>query len=238
MNGIQPPILMYHAIAAAEEDPNALCVSPQRFEAQMAYLKRRNLRGVSVRELRRAAATGGTRGMVGLTFDDGYENFLQEAVPVLERAGFSATVFVVGGLLGAENSWDLIPRMKLLGADGVREVSERGMEVGSHSMSHARLHGLRLEALELEVGESRRVLSEVTGEAVEGFCYPYGSLDSRAVEAAREAGYSYACAYKARVTRDSYDLPRAFVGERDGTLRLAVKLLVNSKLSWTPRISR
>lgn len=234
MNGIQSPILMYHAIAAAEKDPNALCVSPQRFEAQMAYLKQRNLRGVSVRELRRAAATRGTRGLVGLTFDDGYDNFLQEAVPVLESAGFSATVYVVGGMLGAENSWDPIPRMKLLGADGVREVSARGMEVGSHSMSHARLHGLGLEALELEVGESRRVLSEVTGETVEGFCYPYGSLDSRAIEAVRKAGYSYACAYKERVTRDDYDLPRAFVGERDGALRLAVKLLVNSKLHWTP----
>ena len=52
-------------------DPNMLCTSPERFEAQMLYLKQRNLRGVSVRELLFAMRTGDARRLVGLTFDDG-----------------------------------------------------------------------------------------------------------------------------------------------------------------------
>ncbi len=219
-----PGILAYHAVARVADDPNRICVSPQRFEAQMRYLKRRGLRGVSVQELLRAAGTERARRLVGLTFDDGYENFLTNAVPVLERFGFSATVFLVGGMLGAENTWDERPRMKLLGAEGIRETAERGMEIGSHGMSHTRLAGLPIARLEEEVVESRRVLGEVLDEAVEGFCYPYGSVDAAASRVARRAGYSYACACWTRVERNAYDLPRAPVWELDGPSMLTGKL--------------
>jgi peptidoglycan/xylan/chitin deacetylase (PgdA/CDA1 family) len=215
---------MYHAIAPIADDPNRLCVSPRRFEAQMQFLKRHALRGVSVRELLRAMGTGQAGDLVGLTFDDAYENFLFAAVPILERFGFSATVFAVGGMLGMTNTWDERPRMRLLGADGIREAARRGMEVGSHGMSHVRLSGLRPEALEKELVESRRELGEVLGEAVEGCCYPYGSLDRRVVRAARHAGYSYACACWTQVEGSQYDLPRPPVWEADGSLMLKAKL--------------
>lgn len=114
--------------------------------------------------------------------------------------------------------------MDLLGADGLREVAERGMEVGSHGRSHIRLSGLDPGVLEEEVSESRRILEAVLDGGVAGFCYPYGSLDGRAIRAVRRAGYDYACAYKTRVERSLYDIPRTYVGERDGDLRLALKL--------------
>jgi len=190
----------------------------------MSFLKRSGLRGVSVRELLRAMGTEGARGLVGLTFDDGYDNFLHAALPILERYGFSATVFAVGGLLGAENTWDERPRMRLLEAEGIREAARRGMEVGSHGMRHIRLSGLRTEQLEKEVVESRRVLGEVLGEAVEGFCYPYGSVDGAAARSVHQAGYTYACACWTRVESSIYDLPRPPVWEIDGPLMLAAKL--------------
>ena len=219
-----PPVIMYHAVDRLPEDPNKVCVTPERFEAQMRYLKRRGLRGASVRELVAAASLGKARRLVGLTFDDGYENFLEYALPVLERSGFSATVFALAGKLGEENTWDRGPRMKLLGADGLREISSRGMEVGSHGDTHVRLSGLKPEALEKEVSQSRRALNEALGEEVAGFCYPYGSVDERAVREVRRAGYTYACAYKTRVVRDVHDLPRIHAGEKDGRVRLALKL--------------
>jgi peptidoglycan/xylan/chitin deacetylase (PgdA/CDA1 family) len=215
---------MYHAISRLSYDPNKVCVSPERFESQMLYLKRRGLRGVSVGKLIRATEAGNARRLVGLTFDDGYESFLQNAVPVLERFGFTATVFVVGGMLGRENDWDREPRLKLLDADGVRQASDRGMEVGSHGMSHTRLSRLDAESLEQEVIGGRRILREVLGRDVEGFCYPYGDLDQLTVQVVRRAGHGYACAYKVRIEQDRYDIPRIYVGERDGSLRLALKL--------------
>jgi peptidoglycan/xylan/chitin deacetylase (PgdA/CDA1 family) len=222
-----PRILMYHGICKLSRDPNGACTSIERFRAQMNYLKIRNLRGVSVRELLRAEST---RGLIGLTFDDGYENFLQAAVPVLEGFGFSATVFVVSGLLGEENDWkhdfEPRPRLKLLPASGVREVAERGMEVGSHGASHVGLRGLDPELLQKEVKVSREALGEALGREVEGFCYPYGSLDDAAIQAVRTAGYGYACAVTKRKGWDAHSLPRIPVSEKDSLHRFATKLSV------------
>lgn len=224
-----PRILMYHAVCPLPDNPNKIFTSPELFQAQMRHLKQRNLRGVSMRELCRAVSMGNAKRLVGLTFDDGYENFLQNALPVLERFGFSATVFVVGGMLGEENNWAFRhvprPQMKLLGVEGIREVSARGMEVGSHSMTHSKLSGLEPELLEKEVSDSRRILSEVLGEAVDGFCYPYGALDSTSIQAVRRARYAYACAVVTRVERNVYDLPRINVVE-DDLLRFAAKLRI------------
>ncbi len=185
-----------------------------------------------MRELRSAMETGDAGNLVGLTFDDGYEDFLSTAVPILEQLGFSATLFVVSGLLGGENSWEHRggprPRLKLLGLDGVREVSTRGMEIGGHTTSHPRLSGLGAQALSEEIGRDRQVLSEMLGEPVEGFCYPYGDLDAQVIRTVREAGYDYACAIKRQVEHTVYDWPRIYVGDRDHPFKLGVKLKLRS----------
>jgi peptidoglycan/xylan/chitin deacetylase (PgdA/CDA1 family) len=235
-----PRVLMYHSISQ-QGDNDALCASPERFEAQMLHLKRHNLRGVSMRELCRAMNTGDTRGLVGLTFDDGYEDFLSTALPMLETLGFSATVFVVAGMLGKENTWEHRggPRLRsrLLGADGVREISERRMEVGSHTVTHPRLSGLDPEMLAREVDDSRQILGEIVGTPVEGFCYPYGDLDGPAVRAVRSAGYVYAVATKKQIEYGIYDWPRTYVGEKDSPLRFGVKLKVSPILTRWRRAS-
>jgi peptidoglycan/xylan/chitin deacetylase (PgdA/CDA1 family) len=169
---------------------------------------------------------GDARGLVGLTFDDGYEDFLSVAMPTLEKLGFSATVFVVAGMLGKENDWEhreKTSRRNLLQASGVREVWERGMEVGSHTMTHPRLSVLVPEMLVREVGDSRQALSEIVGTPVEGFCYPYGDLDGAAIQAVRRIGYAYACAIWP-LEYSIHDLHRSDVGEKDSPLRLEVKL--------------
>jgi peptidoglycan/xylan/chitin deacetylase (PgdA/CDA1 family) len=254
MGSSWPRILLYHGVCRPRDDPNGICTSPERFQAQMRYLKLRRLRGVSMRELVRAASVGSAKGLVGLTFDDGYENFLESAVPVLERFGFSATLFVLAKM-PRENNWEHYydPKpLKLLGPEGIREVAARGMEIGSHGMSHLRLGslepefeiaargmgassydmshsglgGLEPELLEEEVSASRQVLGELLGEEVEGFCYPYGSIDRAAIQAVRRAGYTYACSITQRVERNTYDLPRIPIAERDNLPRFAAKLEV------------
>ncbi len=235
-----PQVLMYHSISRPEVDQDPLCTSPERFEAQMLYLKRHNLRGVSMRELYLALNAGEATGLVGVTFDDGYEDFLDAAVPTLEKLGFSATVFVVAGMLGSENTWEHgggpRPQLRLLGADGVREVSERGMEIGSHSVTHPRLSGLDSETLLREVGDSRQMLSEIVNAPVEGFSYPYGAVDGPAVRAARKARYVYAVATKKQVECGLHDWPRTYIGEKDSPLRLGVKLKASPILTrWRHR---
>ncbi|MGI8805664.1 MAG: polysaccharide deacetylase family protein [Thermoleophilaceae bacterium] len=223
----RPWVLMYHAVEPYRDDPLLVCVSPARFEEQMAWLAHRGLRGVSMRDLRSAISGGRGRGLVGLTFDDGYAGFLSHALPVLARHGFSATVFAVADRLGGRNDWDEGPHRALLTASDLAEVAAQGMEVGSHGMTHARLTRLAPEQIAAEVENSRELLRDTTGAAVEGFSYPYGAHDSRAVSAVEKAGYEYACTVFAGRENGRFLIPRAFVGERDRVARLTAKRVVS-----------
>jgi putative peptidoglycan lipid II flippase len=222
-----PWVLMYHAVEPCEEDPLKLCVSPARFRRQMEWLDELGLRAVSMRQLREATGTGEARGMVGLTFDDGYAGFPEHVSPVLEDHGFSATVFALAGRIGGSNDWDAGPERALLTAGQLADLSSVGIEIGSHGMTHMRLVGRSPEELRTEIAGSRSILQEVTGTAVEGFCYPYGGFDDGARTAVREAGYEYACAVSPVERDERYLISRAFVGERDGPLRLRAKLIVH-----------
>jgi peptidoglycan/xylan/chitin deacetylase (PgdA/CDA1 family) len=217
-------VLMYHSVEPYTADPYQVTVSPERFDAQMRWLRRRGLRGTSMRELLLAVREGNAKGLVGLTFDDGYADFVEHVLPTLDRYGFTATVFVIAGALGGTNTWDEPgPRKALMTADEVRAVAATGIEVGSHSLSHPRLPDTDALALADEVALSRSILRQLLGDDVDGFCYPYGGVGQREVDAVRAAGYSYACAVGDGVRAGQYAIPRTFVGDRDGSPRLYAK---------------
>jgi peptidoglycan/xylan/chitin deacetylase (PgdA/CDA1 family) len=221
-DGHLPLVLMYHSVAPYEHDPYLVTVHPARFEQQLRWLHRRGLRGTSMRELLAARWAGTDRGLVGLTFDDGYADFGEHALPALARFGFTATVFVITDLLGGSNTWDMAgPRKPLMTIDQIRHVAKLGMEIGSHSRRHVSL----TSPCDLigEVSESRTILEDLTGEQVTGFCYPYGHLNALAVDAVRAAGYHYGCAIWRSPLTGLHALPRTYIGDRDGALRLRAK---------------
>ncbi len=219
-----PKIWMYHGVADVAEDPNSLFVTPARFASQMAWLERRGLRGVSAGALVEAMRAGRHRGLVGITFDDGYACVLEDALPELARRGFTATFFIIAGLIGGTNEWDDGPSWPLLSASGVGELAAAGMEIGSHSVTHPRLAGMKPARLAAEVGPSRAALASLTGTQVSGFAYPYGSMDAAARQAVRDAGYRYACAVQTPLASlGMAALPRVYIGEADGAARMAVK---------------
>src|SRR5215218_2694780 len=123
---------MYHSISPSRlPDPHRVRVHPDRLDGHLRLLRRLGVRGVSLRELLAAHDRGSTAGLVGLTFDDGYVDFLDHAVPVLGRYGMTATLYVVAGRLGGANEWDEGPRLDLVDADQVRAVAASGHDVGS-----------------------------------------------------------------------------------------------------------
>jgi peptidoglycan/xylan/chitin deacetylase (PgdA/CDA1 family) len=218
-------VAMYHSVSDCPDDPYNVTVTPARLDRQLAWMSGRGLRGVSMRELLEARARGTERGLVGLTFDDGYADFVSTALPVLYRWGFTATVFVLPGRLGGENGWEPSgPRKPLLDVDGIRRVMAAGMEVASHGLTHLDLTKVTDEVLHAEVDDSRHLLAGITGCAIEGFCYPYGYLDERVTDAVRRAGYRYACAITPGPDGcGDFALPRIHIGQADTLARLELK---------------
>ena len=222
--GNVPVILMYHGVEQVPWDPYKLSVTPARFSEQMTWLAEHGLRGVSMATLVAAMRAGDVNGLVGITFDDGYVSVLENAVPELVRHGFSATMFIVSGLIGGTNEWDGEPVWPLMSARQVAEVAAAGMEIGSHGVTHVHLAGLDANKQRQEIGESRSKLSELLGRPVQGFAYPYGSMDASAGLAVKEAGYDYACSVATpKVDLGIMALPRVTINQRDGSARMAAK---------------
>lgn len=224
------PVVMYHGVGAVGADPIGLFVNPRRFGQQLRALHLLGLRGVSFGELGDAVVAGRAAGLVGLTFDDGYRDVLRSAVPVLHRYGFTATFFILSGLLGGANVWDPPPRRELVSADDVRWLAARGHEIGSHGVSHPRLTELAPQALRDEVVDSRAALGRLVGGEPRSFCYPYGRVDRDVVRAVVDAGYSYACAvHRVPALPDRYATPRVGVGQCDWSVRFVAKLFLRGR---------
>jgi peptidoglycan/xylan/chitin deacetylase (PgdA/CDA1 family) len=222
--GAVPMVLMYHSVVPCHQDPYRSTVSPQRLERQMRWLRSSRLRGVSIAELLKAKDERRARGLVGLTFDDGYQNFVSYAMPVLQRYGFTATVFVLPGRLGGHNAWDPDrPRKELLTADEIRGMADVGMEIGSHGLMHVSLPKADDVVLKEETVQSREILQDLLGHQVRGFCYPYGDMDARVAAAVQAAGYDYACAIAPSPAIGRYAIPRTGVHEGDSAWRLYAK---------------
>ncbi len=221
-----PFVLMYHSVAEYTEDPHLVTVRPARFQRQLRWMRDRGLTGVRMDRLVDAWREGRARGLVGLTFDDGYTDFAATVLPALRRYGFTATVFVIADRLGGHNAWEAHgPRKSLMDARQLREAATCGMEIGSHGLLHQHLGNAEPPTLVAEVRRSRALVEDEVQSAVTGFCYPYGDISGAAVGMVRDAGYAYGCAIWRSPLSGVHALPRTYVGDRDHPLRLEAKLL-------------
>ncbi len=186
-----PPVMVltYHSISPG---PPPLCISARRFEAQLDLLARAGYEVLPLGDLVERLSAGGAFRCptVVLSFDDGYADFVESALPILERRGLPATVFATasaerrrlsGGLDAA-----LIPLAQLA------NLAPHGVEVGAHSVGHVDLTAVDDDALERELAGCRRALEQHTGRPVEHFAYPFGCVDAR-VRAAAARCFRSAC---------------------------------------------
>ncbi len=198
----------------------------------MAYLAGGGYRVLPLAELadRLAARAPLPDRAVVLTFDDGFRDNYEHAFPVLQRYAMPATIFLVAGYVGTERlpvltGAPVVPRP--LDWAQVREMHGRGIEFGSHTLTHPPLSRLPHDAAWREIRESRQVIEDHLGAPVRAFCYPRGDFD-RAVKAmVREAGYRVACTTRPGVNAarsDPFALRRTYVGPHDTPAEFARKL--------------
>jgi len=228
------PILVYHQIdkAPAQGVPfRSLCVSPGAFARQMALLRMLGYRGLSMDQLM-PYLTGQRQGrVVGITFDDGYLNNLQHALPVLRRHGFSSTCYAVSGLLGQTNVWDAslgIPPAPLMTSAQLRAWIAAGQSVGAHTQHHVHLDAVPDDVAETEIAGSKAELEQQLQSPVAHFCYPYGTYLAKHAALAQQAGFVTATTTqrgRATVGDDPMQLKRVPVLRSTTLLQFAVKVL-------------
>ncbi|HEV2269776.1 MAG TPA: polysaccharide deacetylase family protein [Steroidobacteraceae bacterium] len=227
------PILCYHNVAEPPKEAlfKLLYVSPERFERQLWTLRRLGLRGVCTSEGIARLRNSTSHGCVALTFDDGYADTLTTAAPLLKQYGVRATCYVVSGAVGAYNRWDaeyVRERKPLMSREQLDQWLAAGMEVGSHSLSHPRLHELPQDVAQHEIAGSRAALRNLLGVPIEHFAYPFGAFNADIVECVRRAGYASAMSVLpgiARAADDRLRLPRILVNGEHGLWKFLLHLV-------------
>lgn len=174
------PILLYHHVGISLRD-SPYYVSAHDFEQQMYLLHEWGYQTISVELLVRALKEGAELPPkpVILTFDDGSRTVFTTAFPVMQKYGFTGTVYIVSNYIGIPNYMD---------REQIRELHANGWEVGSHSLSHVDLTERPDRQME-EIIESRRRLETILSLPVLTFAYPFGAYNADSVQFARQAGY-------------------------------------------------
>jgi len=179
-------ILVYHRISDDPKDASdPFSVRSCVFKSHVSWLSRHYALLTATELVDRLKNHDDVKGTAVITFDDGHESLFTHAWPILRAYSAKATFFIQAGTLGHPLQ---------LSKTQIIKMAEHGIEIGSHSVSHADLRHVPESEMISELSLSRGILSEVAGMPIVGLAYPFGRFDDRVVDCVRRAGYSYACA--------------------------------------------
>jgi peptidoglycan/xylan/chitin deacetylase (PgdA/CDA1 family) len=239
------PILMYHSIsrfAAAKFRPFA--VSPTAFAEQMSYLHEQGYTPVTTTHYIAARTVAGAQlpeRPVVITFDDGFADFYTDALPVLQRYGFTATLYVTTAFVGETSRWlrkEGEADRPMLTWQQLTEVVQTGIECGGHTHMHPQLDTLSKTAAQHEITHCKEVLEQQLGHEINSFAYPFGYYTAQVRQLVAEAGYSSACAVKHAMSSDATDalgLTR-FMVAADTDIQTFARLLTGTGISRAAEI--
>jgi peptidoglycan/xylan/chitin deacetylase (PgdA/CDA1 family) len=186
--GARVPILTYHKIAPITKGtiyPGTF-VPPNLFEKHLRLLNRRGFTSVSTSNL----FDSGLENPILLTFDDGFQDFADNAWPLLQKHGFGALVFLVLNHIGGQNDWDIAVGDKpapLMNLETIQELAKQGTQFGSHTLSHPRLANLDEEEQRREIF----AFPELCVNQLPTTCYPYGSYNETTLNIVRSSAIKY-----------------------------------------------
>ena len=174
------PILMYHHIQDVSNFANVveggLYVSPAELREEMEYLSKLGYKTAILSELFDDLPDK----RVVITFDDGYKDVIDNALPILKENGYRAVVFVIT---------DKINQPGYLDWGNLERLKNEGWEIGSHSLTHPDFKILSDELAKKQIFESKKILEDKLKIKVEYFCYPAGRYRETTIDLLKEAGY-------------------------------------------------
>ena len=212
------PILMYHHVRPNPvKDLNT--DSPLSFEKQMAFLSKYRYKVITLDEYIAIKKNGGkfSRNTVVITFDDGYDDNYTYAFPILKKYHFPATMFVISDYVGQE---------PFLTWQQVREMSNEGVIIGSHTRHHRYLPNVLDEELHNQIEGSKRIIEEHLGKEVNYIAYPTGGFTQMVKDVVKSAGYIAGFTTNRgqdKSNQDFFELKRIRVNNKDSQLTLYAK---------------
>lgn len=239
------PILMYHGISTALRKAHPYFetnTSPDLFERHMQFLSTNGYKVIGLEEVVEGVQMAhNVDKYVAITFDDGYRDFYTAAFPILTKYNLKATVYVVPGFADGQH-----PRPngeEYMSWSELREISEHGVQIGSHTMTHPKLYSLQPSQINDEIRQSKDLIQEKLGTSVHSFAYPFAfpEQDEDFVRTLRNLlqtnGYrTGVCTIIGRAHRghDCLFFPRLPVNSYDDLRLLEVKL--NGGYDWLQKV--
>jgi len=233
------PVLMYHRVdTGVRGDERRYCVTPRRFAEHLEWLAGAGYRPCTVNAFDRWFRGESELPLrsVLITFDDGFRGLYEHALPMLDARGWSATVFLVSGLIGQHAYWMTEESGKaganaLLDRAQIAEMARHGIEFQSHSRTHTDLTTLGDSELMEQILGSREDLQGVLGRPVDYFAYPFGRFDRRVQSAVQAAGYRLAFSVDPgfnRARSDALQVRRLDITGHDSRARFARKVAMGT----------
>ncbi|GCE48257.1 polysaccharide deacetylase [Thermosporothrix hazakensis] len=214
------PILMYHSISqSANPRFKQLAVAPVMFAAQMDYLHRNGYTPLNVTQCLKAmqGKIPFPAKPVVITFDDGFADFYDYALPILTRYQFTATLYITTAYIGKTSTW-LRPENEterpMLNWAQIEEIRWAGIECGAHTHTHPALDLLPLSLAREEIALSKLILEQRLGQEICSFAYPFGYYTPDVRELVQQLGFTSACAVNfatCAVTSHPFSLERLMV---------------------------
>jgi peptidoglycan/xylan/chitin deacetylase (PgdA/CDA1 family) len=229
------PVLMYHKVLPqAEKTQHRIFVTVKQFNLHMRFLAWRGFSAITFADYfvfrdGKRPLTEFPRRPIIITFDDGYENNLQYALPILQKYNFKAVLYALGNSHITHNVWDANlgePRHELLTEQGLQKMHAAGIEIGAHSMTHTRLTQISADLASQEIIESKQRLEAVLKTPIISFAYPYGAYNDQIKQLTQQAGFYCAVATDTGgvfLEDDLFAIFRVNMMPRDGTWEIFKK---------------
>jgi len=235
-------ILMYHMISEPKTAAEVkYACPPKRFEQHLKMLLSAGFKPVSINAIEDyyIHQTPLPDKAFLVTLDDGFEDNYSNAFPILQRYQIPAVIYLATGLVGKTNQWMSPPNFserKMLSWTQIKDMVGKGIDFGSHTVSHPKLTELDDESVSKELIQSKKIIEDQLGLACSHFAYPYGLLTENTRELIHKAGFKTACTTRSgfnNAERDPLMLHRIEVYGDDSAWKLKQKVMFGiNDASW------
>lgn len=166
-----------------------------------------------------------------ITFDDGYQDTFENALPILSEMGMKAVIFVLGNRKLKRAVWDEQDESDvcpLMSDEQIRLAKNMNFEIGSHSLNHDELSSLPEHEAVYSINKSKKEIESVLNEPIHTFAYPYGKLDKRIEKIVSNSGFRFACGVytgSPKFGETSFDFRRIAINQHTGPVSFLLKIL-------------